>query len=233
MQKPVYALGAVWVMSVLVPLIHLHVFPPTHPPAHPPPGMRMMHCRRWTGCWTWPVPRSTGTASVAWSSTPTTSWTTRWVLHLQPRLRMLHLQFVGGWGGMLSNQSLQRAGHHVGAAGTEEGLDCRLGGCKGEAATVSSLLGPLQLALPPPAPMLTHLQRPASMNETEYVSQMLTKVKRFAQVRAQGGCLRAGKKGESLGEPRSSALPRGVACVSRALSVCQEWGGLEAVAAQG
>jgi twinkle protein len=30
-------------------------------------------------------------------------------------------------------------------------------------------------------------QRPASMNETEYVSQMLTKVKRFAQVCAAGG----------------------------------------------
>ena len=33
-------------------------------------------------------------------------------------------------------------------------------------------------------------QRPASMNETEYVSQMLTKIKRFAQVGhagAEGG----------------------------------------------
>lgn len=30
-------------------------------------------------------------------------------------------------------------------------------------------------------------QRPASMNETEYVSQMLTKVKRFAQVRPGAG----------------------------------------------
>lgn len=41
----------------------------------------------------------------------------------------------------------------------------------------------LPTLLPQPYNELDH-QRPASMNETEYVSQMLTKVKRFAQVRA-------------------------------------------------
>lgn len=63
---------------------------------------------------------------------------------------------------------------------------------------------------PPLAPSLQPYneldhQRPASMNETEYVSQMLTKVKRFAQVRRLGGagCAGRGRCGVS----------RGAACV--------------------
>lgn len=48
------------------------------------------------------------------------------------------------------------------------------------APALTRLLQPLQ-----PYNELDH-QRPASMNETEYVSQMLTKVKRFAQVRPHG-----------------------------------------------